>query len=176
MCDLCLRPPGGKFVVGAVRCLGTLISDTKVSPAHPSTDLTSILQKEALYCALGRCASRMKDVITFDEWLSTDLAAEVRSTNPRLARNPIYQGFPTKIQRSFPIIKRRIAWLIGKWISSECSTPNNPRVWEVLVYLLQDRGSGTDAVVRLTAAVALQECVDVCSQTYRPVAAPHAEP
>ena len=50
---------------------------------------------------------------------------------------------------------------MGQWISNGCSPANNPRVWDVLVYLLQDRGPGTDAVVRLTAAVALRECVDV---------------
>ena len=36
-------------------------------------------------------------------------------------------------------------------------------IWDVLVHLLQDRGPGTDAVVRLTAANALRECVDVCT-------------
>ncbi|KAI0796611.1 ARM repeat-containing protein [Abortiporus biennis] len=111
--------------------------------AQPSTDLPSILQKEALYCALGRCAHRMKNLIPFDEWLATNLTAEARETNP-----------------SFPIVKRRIAWLIGKWISSECSSPNNPNMWEILVHLLKDRGQGTDAVVRLTAAVSIRECVD----------------
>jgi len=64
---------------------------------------------------------------------------------------------------SYPIIKRRIAWLVGKWIADSCSSPNNPKVWQILVHLLQDRGPGTDAVVRLTAAVALRECVDVCN-------------
>ena len=62
---------------------------------------------------------------------------------------------------SYPIIKRRIAWLIGKWVSSSCATPNNSRVWEILAYLLQDRGPGSDPVVRLTAAVAIKECADV---------------
>ena len=61
----------------------------------------------------------------------------------------------------YAIIKRRIAWLIGKWISSQCSSPNNPHVWEVLVHLLGDHGPGTDAVVRHTAASALRECIDV---------------
>jgi hypothetical protein len=32
----------------------------------------------------------------------------------------------------------------------------------ILVHLLQDQGPGIDAVVRLTAAAALRECVDVC--------------
>jgi len=63
---------------------------------------------------------------------------------------------------SYPIIKRRIAWLLGKLVSEQCSAPNNPKVWETLVHLLSDRGSGSDAVVRLTAATALRECVNVC--------------
>jgi hypothetical protein len=63
---------------------------------------------------------------------------------------------------SYPIIKRRIAWLIGKWVSEDCASPNSPRIWEVLIHLLKDRGPGTDSVVRLTAATALRECLDVC--------------
>jgi len=62
---------------------------------------------------------------------------------------------------SYPIIKRRIAWLLGKLVSEQCSAPNNPKVWETLVHLLRDRGSGSDAVVRLTAATSLRECVNV---------------
>lgn len=62
---------------------------------------------------------------------------------------------------SFPIIKRRIAWLIGKWVSDSCTSPNNPLIWEILTHLLTVRGEGTDLVVRLTAAMALRECVDV---------------
>ncbi|KAG6903497.1 hypothetical protein C0995_005520 [Termitomyces sp. Mi166 len=60
----------------------------------------------------------------------------------------------------YPLIKRRIAWLIGKWVSDTCAKPNNPKLWEVLVHLLKDRGQGTDYVVRLTAVVAIKECLD----------------
>jgi len=63
---------------------------------------------------------------------------------------------------SYPIIKRRIAWMLGKLVSEQCIAPNNPKVWETLVHLLRDRGVGSDAVVRLTAATALRECVNVC--------------
>lgn len=63
---------------------------------------------------------------------------------------------------SYPIIKRRIAWLLGRLVSEQCSAPNNPKVWETLVHLLRDRSLGSDAVVRLTAATALCECVNVC--------------
>ncbi|KAF9495444.1 ARM repeat-containing protein [Pleurotus eryngii] len=111
--------------------------------AQPPTDLQGIIQKEALYCAFGRCASRLKDSIPFDDWLQNTLLAEASEINP-----------------IYPIIKRRIAWLIGKWVHDSCTSPNNPIIWRILIHLLQDRGPGTDAVVRLTAAIALGECVD----------------
>ena len=62
---------------------------------------------------------------------------------------------------SYPILKRRIAWVIGKWVAEACISPNDPNIWEILVHLLKDRGAGTDAVVQLTAAMALKECIDV---------------
>lgn len=58
-------------------------------------------------------------------------------------------------------MKRRIAWLIGKWVSEDCASPANPLIWDVLVHLLKDRGPSTDTVVRLTAATALKDCMDV---------------
>jgi hypothetical protein len=67
---------------------------------------------------------------------------------------------PSRIS-SYPIIKRRIAWVIGKFISDQCAPAKNPRIWDVLVHLLKDRGAGTDGVVRLTAAISIQEAVDV---------------
>jgi hypothetical protein len=42
-----------------------------------------------------------------------------------------------------------------------CSPANDPTVWDILIHLLRDRGPGTDSVVRLTAATALRECIDV---------------
>ena len=62
---------------------------------------------------------------------------------------------------SYPIVKRRIAWLIGKLISNMCTPVNNSTIWEILAHLLRDRGSGTDTVVRFTAATAVKMCVDV---------------
>lgn len=111
--------------------------------AQPTVDLASVIQKEALYCAIGRCATRLREVIPFSQWLQHNLVAEARETN-----------------QNYPIIKRRIAWLIGRWISDMCSPANDPNVWDVLIHLLRDRGPGTDSVVRLTAATALRECVD----------------
>jgi hypothetical protein len=63
--------------------------------------------------------------------------------------------------KRYSIIKRRVAWFIGKWISGECSPANNPRIWEIFVHLLQDQKSSTEMAVRLTAASALRVCIDV---------------
>ncbi|TBU32713.1 ARM repeat-containing protein [Dichomitus squalens] len=106
-------------------------------------DLPAIIQKEALYCAVGRCAIRLKGAIPFKDWLESSLMAEAQETHP-----------------SYPIVKRRIAWLLGKLVADECLTANNPILWQVLVHLLRDQGPGSDAVVRLTAAIAIRECVD----------------
>ncbi|KAJ7498772.1 armadillo-type protein [Mycena latifolia] len=106
-------------------------------------DLTEIIQKEALYCAIGRCATKLKTMIPFDQWLQTTLAEEASSKDP-----------------SYPIIKRRIAWLLGKLVSDSCMSPTNDLLWQVLIHLLRDRGPGSDSVVRLTAAIALRECID----------------
>ncbi|KDQ64644.1 hypothetical protein JAAARDRAFT_187954 [Jaapia argillacea MUCL 33604] len=110
---------------------------------QPTVDLPSIIQKEAVYCAIGRCPTRLKDVIPFQQWLEHTLMAEARETNP-----------------NYPIIKHRIAWLIGKWVSELDLPLSNSAVWDVLTHLLQDRGPGGDPVVRLTAASALRECID----------------
>ncbi|KAF8639750.1 hypothetical protein AX17_001012 [Amanita inopinata Kibby_2008] len=120
-----------------------LASTFNDAAAQSTTDLPSVVQKEALYCAIGRCAQRLKDVIPFNQWLHQTLAAEAQATNP-----------------NYPIIKRRIAWLLGKWVSESCASPKDPTIWEILVHLLKDRNPGTDAVVRLTASIALRECID----------------
>lgn len=62
---------------------------------------------------------------------------------------------------SYPIIKRRIAWIIGKWIIEDPTTAENSRAWEVLTLLLTNRSQGTDAVVRLTAALSLKGAINV---------------
>ncbi|KAH9846976.1 ARM repeat-containing protein [Lenzites betulinus] len=111
--------------------------------ASNAMDLPSIIQKEALYCAVGRCAVRLKDSIPFEQWLDTALVAEAQVTD-----------------HNYAIVKRRIAWLLGKLVADECLNANNPKLWQVLVHLLQDEGPGSDAVVRLTAATAIRECVD----------------
>ena len=48
-----------------------------------TSDVQAIVQKEALYCAIGRCARYLMNDIPFDQWVSTSLVAEARDTNPK---------------------------------------------------------------------------------------------
>ncbi|GAB1524976.1 hypothetical protein RhiTH_008132 [Rhizoctonia solani] len=108
-----------------------------------TTDLATAKQKEAYYAAIGRCAHRLKDVIDFDQWLTQVVVKEVSSTDP--------------LDR---VVKRRVAWVIAKWYSDKQLPASDGTVWEVLRYLVQDQGEASDLVVRLTAAIAVGECVD----------------
>jgi hypothetical protein len=62
---------------------------------------------------------------------------------------------------SHRILKRRLAWLIGEWVSSDEECAKLPLVWQILVHLLAERGESSDMAVRLTAAIAFKNCVDV---------------
>ncbi|KAG8829540.1 hypothetical protein FRC17_006424 [Serendipita sp. 399] len=114
--------------------------------AETSTDLPSIIRKDAVYCAVGRCAHRTKNSINFDNLVRETLSAE--ATNPAL---------------TYRIIKRRIAWLFGKWAIENNISGSRDAIFQTLIYLIRDRGEGSDAAVRLTAASAFKECLNSIS-------------
>ena len=62
---------------------GNHLGSNNLSAAQTSIDLASVVHKEALYCAIARCATRLKEVIPFNEWLEHTLALEARDTNPK---------------------------------------------------------------------------------------------
>ncbi|KAF8272542.1 ARM repeat-containing protein [Lactarius quietus] len=108
---------------------------------RPPLGLQDIVQKEAVYCAIGRCAHRVRDNIDLSSWME------------------IAKGEAEHTSADYLIIKRRIVWLIGRWVSEDCYPPTDPRIWQILLHLLTTKGTGTE-VVRLTAATALRQCVD----------------
>ncbi|KAH9062811.1 ARM repeat-containing protein [Lactarius vividus] len=108
---------------------------------RPPLGLQDVVQKEAVYCAIGRCAHRLRDSIDLSSWME------------------VAKGEAEHTSADYLIIKRRIVWLIGRWVSEDCYPPTDPRIWQILLHLLTAKGTGTE-VVRLTAAAALQQCVD----------------
>jgi hypothetical protein len=71
-----------KQVIGERNPLGNM-NKPLILPATPTPDLSSIIQKEAVYCAIGRCANRLRDVIPFDQWLEQSLLPDSQESNPR---------------------------------------------------------------------------------------------
>ncbi|KAJ4478277.1 ran binding protein 11 [Lentinula aciculospora] len=121
-----------------------LLKATFAEVADKPVAAIGISNKEALYCAVGRCCQKLKGEIPFEDWVSQTLTREVQLPP---SDNFIY------------ILQRRIAWVLGKWMSESCCSPNIPTIWQILLHLLSQRGQGS-MIIRLTAAVALREGVD----------------
>ncbi|KAL7423456.1 hypothetical protein Q5752_001036 [Cryptotrichosporon argae] len=113
--------------------------------AIPPNDIHAILRKEAIYCAVGRLS---RALATYG---GIDFNAFLTHVGTWLG-----QGLP--LHR---ILKRRVAWLIGQWCSSDEDAAKSPLVWQVLLHLLSERSDSTDVAVQLSAAVAIKECVDL---------------
>ncbi len=50
--------------------------------ASSASTLEDIVRREAVYCAIGRCASQLQGVIPMDRWLELNLIAEAQVTHP----------------------------------------------------------------------------------------------
>ncbi|XP_070542667.1 importin-11-like [Ptychodera flava] len=103
-------------------------------------NMSVLLQKDAVYNVAGLAAYELFDDINFDQWLTSQLLAELQNKHPR-----------------FKLIRRRVVWLIGQWVGVKLSTDLRPTVYEALLPLLADT---EDTVVRITAAQTLKICVD----------------
>jgi hypothetical protein len=105
----------------------------------PTHDLEAILNKDAVYNAVGLAAFDLYEEIDFDQWL-VGLEAElaVKDSNYR-------------------IVRRRAAWLLGQWSGIKLSPELRPRLYQILLPLLDPT---EDMVVRLVAAKALKVVID----------------
>lgn len=58
---------------------------------------------------------------------------------------------------NFKILRRRIAWMLGKWVTEGISADCRKVIYEILLELMSEE---EDLVVRLTAAHGLKQAVD----------------
>ncbi|XP_071793887.1 importin-11-like [Asterias amurensis] len=104
------------------------------------TNMDMLLQKEAVYNAMGLAAFELFDEVNFDQWFTNHLLGELNNKHPR-----------------YKVIRRRVIWLIGQWLGVKLSPSLHPTVYQaVLPLLAQDE----DLVVRITAAQTLKIAVD----------------
>lgn len=116
-----------------------LVSEMQSTMTDPS-DLNIILQKDAVYTAVGLASFELFDEVDFDHWFTTYLKRELCITGPL-----------------YKIIRRRVVWLIGQWVGVKMSVSLRPALYECLQPLLT---SEEDLVVRITAATTLKLAID----------------
>uniref|UniRef100_A0AAY5F177 Importin-11 n=1 Tax=Electrophorus electricus TaxID=8005 RepID=A0AAY5F177_ELEEL len=92
-------------------------------------DPAQLLLKDSVYNAVGLAAYELFDSVDFDQWFSNQLLAELQVSHNR-----------------YKVIRRRVIWLIGQWISVKFKSELRPLLYESFLSLMQD----PDLVVRET--------------------------
>ncbi|OCT57335.1 hypothetical protein XELAEV_18003640mg [Xenopus laevis] len=102
-------------------------------------DLNALRIKETVYNAVGLASYELFDCIDFDEWFQSQLLGELGVAHDR-----------------YKLLRRRVIWLIGQWVSVKFKADLRPLLYEAILSLLQD----PDLVVRVEAATTLKLTVD----------------
>ncbi|KAM9329201.1 importin-11 [Gastrophryne carolinensis] len=105
----------------------------------PLEDVNALLIKETVYNAVGLTAYELFDSVDFNEWFKNQLLGEVQITHDR-----------------YKLLRRRVIWLIGQWVSVKFKADLRPSLYEAIQNLLQD----PDLVVRIEAATTLKLNID----------------
>uniref|UniRef100_A0A3Q1G5H0 Importin-11 n=1 Tax=Acanthochromis polyacanthus TaxID=80966 RepID=A0A3Q1G5H0_9TELE len=98
-------------------------------------DPVQLLMKDAVYNAVGLAAYELFDNVDFDQWFKNQLLGELQVSHHR-----------------YKLIRRRVIWLIGQWISVKFKSDLRPLLYEVILTLMQD----PDLVVRIETATTLK--------------------
>ncbi|KAI5451703.1 hypothetical protein NCC49_001352 [Naganishia albida] len=120
-----------------------ILAKLQESIAQPAVDLRSRIRQDSVLCATGRMARALSNQVKLDQilpFLSSALTSSVPEDR---------------------ILKYRMAWFIGQWVSADEDSALLPIVWNGLTHLLSDRGEGSDIAVRLSAAQAIKQSVDL---------------
>ncbi|KPP75865.1 hypothetical protein Z043_104848, partial [Scleropages formosus] len=84
-------------------------------------DPVRLLIKDAVYNAVGLAAYELFDNVDFDSWFKNQLLAELQVSH-----------------HSYKLIRRRVIWLIGQWISVKFKSDLRPLLYEAILSLMQD--------------------------------------
>ncbi|PKU38021.1 importin-11 isoform x2 [Limosa lapponica baueri] len=107
-----------------VQCLNLIKMTVKNYASKPSKNIE-------VYNAVGLAAYELFDSVDFDQWFKNQLLAELQVSHNR-----------------YKPIRRRVIWLIGRWISVKFKSDLRPILYEAIRNLLQDQdlvGLGADS-------------------------------
>lgn len=104
---------------------------------------STLVVKDAVYTAMGLSAPVIFQSFDFDTFLTSTLVNDVQQTGP-----------------GCKVLRRRIAILIGQWITIRVSEANRGLVYQIFQHLFNPDDSSNDYVVRVTAARQFKAVVD----------------
>ncbi|TVY39795.1 Importin [Lachnellula subtilissima] len=104
---------------------------------------STVVTKDAVYTAMGLSAPVVFKSFDFNSFLTSTLVNDVQQTGP-----------------GYKVLRRRIAILLGQWITISISEANRPLVYQIFQHLLKSEDETNDYVVRVTAARQFKIVVD----------------
>jgi hypothetical protein len=104
---------------------------------------STVVTKDAVYTAMGLSAPVVFKSFDFNSFLTSTLVNDVQQTGP-----------------GYKVLRRRIAILLGQWITISISEANRPLVYQIFQHLLKPEDETNDYVVRVTAARQFKTVVD----------------
>ncbi|KAF9186760.1 hypothetical protein BGZ51_001785 [Haplosporangium sp. Z 767] len=135
-----LRPCAEKVFMDLLSSHRAQLSPLLVQLIGSTANMSDLTLKDSIYCAIGLGSHDLYGVVDFDSWLGGQLSQEVQNADP-----------------SNRLIRRRIAWMIGKWVSVNISKAARPTVYTILLHLLRPE---EHLAVRLAAAQSLKVSID----------------
>ncbi|KAG0325096.1 hypothetical protein BGZ99_001062 [Dissophora globulifera] len=135
-----LRPCAEKVFMDLLSSHRAQLSPLLVQLAGSTASMSDLFLKDSIYCAIGLGSHDLYGAIDFNSWLKGQLSQEVQHDDP-----------------SYHIIRRRIAWMIGKWVSVNVSKEARPVVYTIMVHLLRP---AEHTQVRLATVASLRSCID----------------
>ncbi|KAG0167898.1 hypothetical protein DFQ30_005539 [Apophysomyces sp. BC1015] len=104
------------------------------------TDYQGLLFKDAVYCSIGLGVQSLYGRLDFENFLVNRLIPEISNK-----------------ESSLKFLRRRIAWMLGKWVTEGISADCRIAVYEALLQLMAVE---EDVAVRLSAAHSLKMAID----------------
>lgn len=134
--EFSVRPCSEKLFLDLAINYKTLIAGPLLQVFHrvASPENEDILLKDSVYTAIGLAAAVINSQVDFDAFLRDTLTLEIQKRKP-----------------GFNILRRRIAILIGQWITIKVSDDGRRLAYQIFANLLDKSDPMNDEVVRITA-------------------------
>lgn len=124
--------------------VGPLLLEILNDVMDSKASMDELLIKDAVYNALGLAAHDLFDVVNFDAWFQDHLGRELVETGV-----------------GYTVLRYRIVWLIGQWVSVKSQKSFRPTYYQALLYAMGlDSEQPQSLVIRWAAANSLKACID----------------